>query len=132
MEEKYKSPNIHIQDCLKSLGLSSLADWDVLVFLYRHQASLASAEQIAHLVGYSINAVGDSLDRLESQGLVERSRPSRGVRFYQFVVTEAHRAPEGCFRQLISLAENRTGRLLLVKHIRQNAGLQIAARGKTS
>jgi DNA-binding MarR family transcriptional regulator len=115
----------------EKLGISSLADCDLLVFLYRHKASLASAEQLASLLGYPSRAVADALERLESQKLVERSRASRGVRLYQFVLSEAHLAPETCFRRLMSLAENRTGRLLLGKHLRRGAGLQIAAKGKS-
>jgi hypothetical protein len=106
---------------LKDLGVSLLSDWDVLVFLYRHQASLTSAEQIARLLGYPSKTVGGALERLESQKLVKRSRPSQGVRFYQFVFPEAHLDPESCFRQLIKFADNRSGRLLLVKHLRRSA-----------
>jgi biotin operon repressor len=128
--EQNNLPDILVQRCLQSLGVSLLSDWDVLVFLYRHQASLTSADQIARLLGYSSKAVGQALDRLESQKLVLRSRFSQGVRFYQFVSSEAHFVPEGCFRRLMRLAENRTGRLLLVKHLRPSVGLHIAAKGK--
>lgn len=130
MTEKDKSSNIRVQECLKNLGISLLGDWDLLVFLYRHQASLASAEQIARLLGYPSKAVGEALDRLESQQLVARSRSSQGVRFYRFVLPETHLAPKNCFRQLISLTENRAGRLLLLKHLRQGVGLHMAAKGK--
>ena len=34
------------------VGISLLSEWDVLVFVYRHGASLTSAEQIARLIGY--------------------------------------------------------------------------------
>jgi hypothetical protein len=131
MAETDKSPDILVQECLKSLEISLLGDWDVLVFLYRHRASLASAEQLARLLGYPSKAVGDALDRLESQRLIQRSRSSQGVRFYQFLFSEANLAPESCFRRLMSLAENRTGRLLLVNNLRQRVGLHIGAKGKT-
>jgi DNA-binding MarR family transcriptional regulator len=131
MVEQNKSPDIRVKECLKDLGVSLLGEWDVLVFLHRHQASLTSAEQIARLLGYPSKAIGQALDTLESQRLVERSRSSQGVRFYQVVSSGAHLAPESCFRRLMRLAENRTGRLLVAKHLRPNVGLHIAAKGKT-
>lgn len=126
--EKDKLLDIPVQEYLNILGISSLVDWDVLIFLCRHQFSLASAEQIARLLGYPSSVVGDALDKLESLNLVQRSRSSQGVRLYRFLFSEVHIAPESCFRQLMSLAENRTGRLLLVKNLRQRVGLHIAVK----
>jgi hypothetical protein len=125
-------PSTDIQECLRVVGIALLAEWDVLIFLYRHRASLASAEQIARLLGHPSKAVGLALERLESLKMVQRSRSSQGVRFYRFVSSEAQLAPDSCFRRLLSLAENRPGRLLLVKHLRPGSGLYVtAARGKT-
>jgi DNA-binding MarR family transcriptional regulator len=121
MEQDTLSDGV-ILECLKGLGISLLGEWDVLVFLYRHQSSLASAEQIARLVGYPSEAVSQALDKLESRKLIERSRSSQGARFYQFVSSQEHLASESCFRRLITVAENRTGRLMLAKHLRQNVG----------
>ncbi len=121
MREQERSLDLLVEGCLESLGISSLRDWDVLVFLYRHQTSLASAEQLARLLGYPSTVVGDALDTLESLKLVHRSRASQGVRFYQFVFSEQHLPPDSCFRQLMSLTENRSGRLLLTKKLRQRA-----------
>jgi predicted transcriptional regulator len=129
--ENNKLSDILIQECFKTLGISLFGDWDVLIFLYRHQFSLSSAEQIARLLGYTSQSVGDALNRLESQGLVQRSRFSQGVRFYQFVSSEAHLAPDSSLRRLMSLAENRNGRLLLATHLRSGVGLHIVAKGKT-
>jgi hypothetical protein len=126
--EKEKSLDILVPECLKALGISLLVDWDVLIFLYRHPFSLGSAAQIARLLGYPSRAVGDSLETLESLSLVRRSRSSQGMHLYQFVFSEVHIAPKSCFRQLMSLAENRTGRLLLVKNLRRRAGLHIAGK----
>ena len=127
--EQEKSLDLLVQGCLESLGISLIGDWDVLVFLYRHQASLASTEQIARLLGYPDNVVGEALDTLESLSLVQRSRDSQGVRLYQFVFSEVHLPPESCFRQLMTLAENRTGRLLLAKKLRQRVGSHLAGKG---
>jgi DNA-binding MarR family transcriptional regulator len=121
--EQAKPLDLLVEVWLETLDLSLLADWDVLVFLYRHRASLASAEQIARLLGYTSAVVGDALDRLESLGLVQRSRASQGVRLLFLVSTPP--ALDG-FQQLMSLAENRNGRLLLAKKLRQRASRQQA------
>jgi hypothetical protein len=46
-----KTLDFQIQEGLTRLGISSPIEWDVLVFVYRHQASLANAEQIARMLG---------------------------------------------------------------------------------
>ena len=119
-------PEHLVEDWLASLDLSLLADWDVLVFLYSHRASLASAEQISRLVGYTAAVVGDALDRLESRGFVKRSRASQGVRLYQFL--DSTSPSHDGFRKLLKLATNRPGRLLLAKKLRERGTKQ--ARGR--
>lgn len=111
-----------IESYLAPLGLSQLAEWDVLAFLYRHHASLASTEEIVRLLGYNSSVVGDALDLLESRGMVERSHPSRGVRLYQFL--DSASPSHDCFKQLAKLAESRSGRLVLAGKLRQRAGRQ--------
>lgn len=126
-------PELLVQECLQSLGISGLCDWDVLVFLYRHPISLASVEQIARFVGCPSNAVGDALNRLESRGLIKRSRASKDFRLYQFVYSEALLAPESCFRQLLPLTEDRSGRLLLAKKLkRQRVGPRLVGDGSAN
>jgi hypothetical protein len=110
-------PDFQVEDWLKTLGVASLCQWDVLVFLCRHLASLVSAEHIARLLGYETGAVVAALDSLESLGLVDRSRVDQGVRLYQFA------APENTGRgdtlgRLLTLAGSRAGRLLLTKKLR--------------
>ncbi len=117
MAEEEKSPDFVVQECLESLGISSLGDWDVLIFLYHHHAILASVEQIARLVGYPSNVAGNTLDTLESLGLVQRSRDSQGLRLYQ-LSTFMHDPPQSCFWKLMSLVANREGRLQIVKTLR--------------
>jgi len=68
---------------LSTLGIVHLAEWDVLVFICRHGVSLASAEKIASLLGYTKAVVGSTLESLTTKGLVQRSRNSHGVRLYQ-------------------------------------------------
>jgi MarR family len=118
--------DFQIQECLTSLGISSPVEWDVLAFVYRHQASLANADQIARMLGYPRTVVGDALDHLDSLKLIRRSRASQGVRLYQFVSSEPDPPSHSCFQQLIKLAENPAGRWLLIKKLRQlRAGLSL-------
>jgi biotin operon repressor len=94
------------------LGISLLCEWDVLVFLHRHGASLTSASQIAGLLGYRKAAVEAVIESLESKGLVQRLRGSRGICIFRFAPPVDSRY--GCFFELMSLAETRSGRWLLV------------------
>jgi DNA-binding MarR family transcriptional regulator len=98
--------NEAIEDCLRDLGISSLDTWDILVFLYRHRTSLASADHIARLLGYPAPVTGQALDTLESLGLIRRSRDARGVRLFQLACSAA---------VLERLAEHRAGRVLVGK-----------------
>jgi DNA-binding MarR family transcriptional regulator len=99
------------------MGISLLSEWDVLAFVYRHGASLASSDQIAHLIGYESTVVKAALDRLESEKLIERSRPSEEVRFYRiFASSDAGRQRR--LQQIVSLSETRVGRLLLAKRLK--------------
>jgi DNA-binding MarR family transcriptional regulator len=99
-----------------NVGISLLCDWDVFAFVYRHVISLTTAEQIARLLGYESAVVGDALDRLESQKLIERSRPSRGVRLYR-VTNLKDVEYQRCLQELVSLSESRAGRLELVRQL---------------
>lgn len=69
---------------LRTLGVVLLSEWDTLVFLYNHAASLNTAAQIARLIGYDNSEVGAAMHRLESLGLIQRSRDSQGVRLYRY------------------------------------------------
>jgi DNA-binding GntR family transcriptional regulator len=102
---------------LEMLGISLLCEWDVLVFLYRHGASLTSEGRIAGLLGYGKTAVANALDKLESIGLVQRTRGSRGIRICRFEPPADSR--NGRLLELMSLAEKRSGRLLLATILRR-------------
>lgn len=109
---------------LETLRIDRLAQWDVLAFLYRHGASLASAQQIALLLGYIRTDVGGALDSLVSTGLVQRSRNSRGVRLYRFTAAVADDSRQRALDELIKVAEQRQGRLLLIAHLRRAAAVK--------
>jgi hypothetical protein len=102
---------------LNTLGVATLCQWDVLIFLYRHQTSLVGADFIARLLGYASDPVVAALDRLEFLGLVERSRVSQIVRLYQFTLpSDLPRG--GAWARLLALASDRTGRLRVSKRLR--------------
>jgi DNA-binding MarR family transcriptional regulator len=123
-----------VRECLTTLGISSLNDWDVLVFLHRHPASLGTADQIARLLGYPVGVVANVLDTLESLGLIRGSSALQMVRLYQ--VTSSHELEAGLrsrLGNLMSLSEGRAGRLLVAKQLRprafgQHAGAGLSAR----
>jgi KaiC/GvpD/RAD55 family RecA-like ATPase len=109
--------NFPVQERLETLGVSLLSEWDALVFLYRHGASLASVAHIARLLGHAEAALGITLDRLESLGLVRHSFGAEGLRLYRFSLpTDPVRL--SCFVELIGLGEKRSGRLQLLSHLK--------------
>ena len=110
-------PDLEVEGWLKILGIEALCRWDVLVFLYRHQSSLVSAEHIARFLGYATAEVVAALDSLESSGLVERSRVSQGVRLYQ-LTAPADPTRGDALERLMSLADSHTVRLLLARRLR--------------
>ena len=128
-----KSADLLVGEYLKNLGISTLSEWDVLTFLHRHGTSLTSAAEIALLLGGNKAGVSAALDRLASLGLIQRSRGSQGVRLYQISVP-TDPSCYSCLMELMSLADNRDGRLLLLKHLpregsrssRRTHGLRIA------
>lgn len=128
-----KSADLPVREHLRTLDITSLSEWDVLMFLHRHHASLTSAADIASLLGANKAEVGVSLDRLASVGLIQRSRGSQGVRLYRISVP-ADASRYSSFMELMGLAKNRDGRLLVLKHLprrdsrplRRPHGLRIA------
>ena len=110
-------PDLRVEGWLKTLGIESLCQWDVLVFLDRHQPSLVSAEHIARFLGYATAEVVAALDSLESSGFVERSRVSQGVRLYQ-LTAPADPTRSNASERLMTLADSHTVRLLLARRLR--------------
>src|SRR6266849_5573544 len=107
-------PDFQVEGWLKTLGIVSLCQWDVLVFLDRHQSSLVSAEHIARFLGYATAEVVAALDNLESSGPVERSRVSQGVRLYQ-LTAPADPTRRDALERLMTFVDNHTVRLLLAR-----------------
>jgi predicted transcriptional regulator len=127
-----KSADLPIRKYLEILGVSTLNEWDILTFLHRHGTNLTNAAEIALLLGGNKAGVNVILDRLAFLGLIQRSRGSQGVRLYRISVpTDPSRYSS--FTELMILAENRDGRLLLLQHLprdsrplRRTHGLRIA------
>jgi hypothetical protein len=125
-------PDLQVEGWLKTLGIESLCQWDVLVFLYRHPISLFGAEYLACLLGYASGPVVAALDVLEALRLVERSRVSQGVRLYRLTVPADPQRGDASER-LFALADSRVGRMALSKTLRAenrtpHEGLQAAQR----
>ena len=104
--------DLQVEGWLKIFDIESLRQWDVLVFLYRHQSTLVRAEHIARLLGDATAEVVAALDSLESAELVQPSRVSQGVRLYQ-LTAPADSTRRAAFWQLMNLADSHTVRQLL-------------------
>ena len=110
-------PDVQVEGWLKTLGIESLCQWDLLVFLDRHPSLLVGAENIPFFLGYALTEAVAALDSLDSLGLVERSRVSQGARLYE-VTALADPARRDALKRLMTLADSRTGRLLLARRLR--------------
>jgi DNA-binding MarR family transcriptional regulator len=119
-----------VDGLLKTLGITSLCQWDVLVFLYHHQTSLLGANLIAHLLGYASDPVVAALDVLAFLGLVERSRVSQVARLYQFTVPSDPERRDA-WMALLPMAGDRTGRVRLAQHLRGGEQTAQAERDET-
>jgi DNA-binding MarR family transcriptional regulator len=128
-----KSQDELVLESLQTLGVALLTEWDALTFVYRHTTSLCTAAQIAKLIGYDKVETAGALQKLETLGLIERSRVAQGIRFYR--VPAAADPLRRCLLELMSLTQDRAGRLLLLRHLkrsgpalrrRRNYGLRLA------
>jgi DNA-binding MarR family transcriptional regulator len=105
---------------LTTLGITSRCQWDVLVFLSRHQTTLLGAADLARLLGYPSEAIVVALDGLETQELVVRSRVSQGARLYHCrALPDAPR--RAALAHLQTLAADRVGRVRVAQQLQQDA-----------
>jgi len=111
------APDAEIESWLKTLGIASLCQWDVLVFFQGHPMSLLGPAYLASLLGREIGAVVAALEVLESLSLLERSRVSQEVRMYRFTVP-ADPERRDALERLFALANSRAGRVVLSKKLR--------------
>jgi predicted transcriptional regulator len=113
-----KSQDELVVNSLQALGVNALAEWDALEFLFNHSATLATVAEIARLMGREKSEIGIVFRKLEALGLIQRSRISQGIRFYRFRAPPESSLNYSCLLELISVAQDRAGRLLLLKHLR--------------
>ena len=117
--EQSPPPDPEIAGWLTTLGVTSLCQWDVLIFLYQHHTTLLDATDLARLLGYTSNAIVVALDVLESQELVARSRVSQGVRLYHVRVLPD--SPRGAvFTRLYTFAADHGGRVRVARPLRRD------------
>jgi DNA-binding MarR family transcriptional regulator len=107
-----------VQHWLQSVGVESLYQLEVLTFFHRHPTSVLPASYLARLLGYPMDRVATVLDSLADLRLLNWSSQPRGARAYHVVVSPVPSRSEALER-LLSLSDNRSGRLLLGKHFGQ-------------
>jgi DNA-binding MarR family transcriptional regulator len=103
---------------LNSIGvLRHPCDLDLILFFHRHPCALLTSERLAAYVGYDLNQVGRSLDRLTDAGLVERTQnPTHAARMYVLKTSES-----GWLTSLLEVASTREGRRDLIQAMREAA-----------
>jgi DNA-binding MarR family transcriptional regulator len=106
-----------LDEWLKTLQIDEICQWDLLIFLHQHRTTLLNAEDLARLMGYESGPIIAALERLESVGIVERSRLSRGARLYQLAPLNG--PPGRALAELLTLSESRAERLAVVEKLRQ-------------
>src|SRR5262245_55334895 len=108
-----------IEAMLVRLGIETMAQWDLLVFLVRHDSSLLGMEDLARLTGYPVESIITALEVLESRRLVERSRIAQTIRLYRVTPpVESHRSR--ALEQLLRLNGHRQGRALLSRNLQKD------------
>jgi DNA-binding MarR family transcriptional regulator len=103
---------------LETLDISGIAEWDVLAFLHRHGATIASAAHMVRLIGYSQSVVESALDNLTRAGLIQVSRGLDGIGLYKFIPLDTP-ARQDCIEELMKMADQRDGRLQLIGALRK-------------
>src|SRR4051794_41824075 len=72
---RFATPHRCAEVVLASIGvLRPPCDLDLLLFFQRHPRAMLTSDRIAAYVGYPLDRVERSLDRLSETGLLERSR----------------------------------------------------------
>ena len=116
MSEESSLVNTQIEACLASWGISFLEEWDLLVFLHRHENILLTVEQISLLLGPGTPAIRQALTRLETAGLVRCSRSSQQIRFSRLAASvDAPR--QDSFELLVSLLKKPPARDFVARRL---------------
>lgn len=112
----------NVQHWLRSVGVESLCQLEVLSFLHHHPVCLLPPEYLARVLGYGMDPVVDALDWLSDQQLIKWSAQPGGGHSYQFIVPSVPSRTDA-LEQLLALSADRSGRLLLRKHLGPGDGL---------
>ena len=106
------------QHLLGSIGvLRHPCDLDLLVFFHRHPRSILTSERLAAYVGYDLNQLARSLDRLTEADLLERSQhPTHAARLYVLKTPAT-----GWLTSLLDIASTRDGRRDLIQAMQEAA-----------
>ena len=94
---------------LERIGaIREACDLDLLLFFHRHPRALLTREKLAACLGYDLERIEDSIERLIEGGLLTRSQnPARAARLY---VLELDGVPGGLLSSLARIAATREGR----------------------
>jgi len=92
---------------LASIGvLRHPCDLDLLLFFHRHPHSLLTSERLAAYVGYDLDQIARSLDRLTGAGLLKCSQtPTHAARMYVLQASDT-----AWLASLIDIASTHDGR----------------------
>ena len=105
-------PDAAVQPCLQVFGFDALCQLGVLTFFHRPPTSVLRSSYLAGLLGYPLEPVATVLDSLANLRLLEWSPQPPGARAYQVVVSPVP-SRSADLERLLSLSDNRSGRLLL-------------------
>lgn len=109
-----------IRQWLTILGIQSLAEWDILVFLRHHPFTVLDTEQVLKLSGYDSEQITTALFNLQELGLLQvlRISPTR-CGYLQILPKEPRRIR--AFHHLKTRVDGRSVRLALRKELHSQA-----------
>ncbi|MGH9328272.1 MAG: chemotaxis protein CheB [Terriglobia bacterium] len=105
---------------LSALGIRTLTEWDILVFLHRHGFTLLNPEQVTSFLGHKTDEIAAALARLKELGLIGLPQGWGGTLSISGLV------PQECdkkrsFTHLMRAADSRTVRLAILSHVKERA-----------
>lgn len=100
---------------LSLLGIRTLTEWDMLVFLHRHAFSLLDCEDIRRLAGFDNQKIAAAVIRLRELGLIKPIQNLEGC--YLFLEIPEQSDQRRAFTNLMTLADNRFVRLAVMQRL---------------
>jgi len=101
---------------LERIGaIRDACDLDLLLFFHRHPRALLTREKLAACLGYDLERIEDSIERLIEAGLLTRTQnPARAARLY---VLELDGVPGELLSSLAKIAATREGRQAAMRRL---------------